>query len=419
MAVAAGADLLVTTDEAYPYTGLRAFRLSDGGGLPAPLFSAFPLLLTPDGNAGLIVRDGALRLERAADGALVASAVAPLPMAAAISGDGSAIAAGSTGPDLLAVWRPAAGSWTPACSAEQPVKSDGLLPIALDATGSTVAVGWGAEIRLLRRTDGALLSTFDHAQQTANMLVLSPDARYLLGRFVPDPPTGADPIAVLRTSDGLPVADLRSMFSYNEGAWQDFRFLPGKDQLDATLSLGGSRSLIQFDLESGAATQDPFVDGPVQGLSGDCPLVAGPNSTLYRECGRCPPVALATDTRGGLVSMDGRFYVTEEVGDGPHASVVWDITSPPSPIRTYPPRQEGARWNVDEIPVAISADGSRVITTARPRDYYCSTGAPGFTPRVHDVATDATIDDLPPYMTAFSANLDVIGYYGAVLWCAR
>ena len=117
--------------------------------------------------------------------------------------------------------------------------------------------------------------------------------------------------------------------------------------------------------------------------------------------------------------MDGRFYVTEEVADGPHASAVWDITSPPSRIRTYPPRPEDATWSVDEIPVAISADGSRDITTARPRDYYCYTGAPAFTPRVHDVATDATIDDLPPYMTAFSANLDVIGYYGPVLWCAR
>jgi hypothetical protein len=419
MAVAANADLLVTTQGAYPYSGLSAFRLSDGGSLPAPGFTGFPMLLTPDGTAGLIARDGALRLERLADGALVAATMAPLPMAAAISGDGSAIAAGSAGPDLLAVWRPAVGSWTPTCSAERPVKSGGTLPTALDASGATVAVGWGPEIRLLRRADGALLSTFDHAHQASNMLILSPDARYLLGRFVADPPTGLDPIAVLRTSDGLPVADLRGMYPYSDGAWQDFRFLPGKDQLDATLTMGGSRSLVQFDLESGAATPDPYLDGPVQGLSGDCPLVAGPNLTLYRECGGgCAPVALATNTRGGLVSMDGRFYLTEDAANGPHSTVLWNITSPPTIIGTYPPRPEEATWAVDEIPVAIGADGSRVITTAWPGYYTCTNGAPGFTARVHDVATNATIDDLPPHMTAFSGNLGVISY-GPVLWCAR
>jgi hypothetical protein len=66
--------------------------------------------------------------------------------------------------------------------------------------------------------------------------------------------------------------------------------------------------------------------------------------------------------------------------------------------------------------VAISAHGDRVITTAH-EDGPCAR-PPGFTSRVHDVATDTVIDDLPPFVTSASADLAVIAY-GPVLWCTR
>ena len=73
-------------------------------------------------------------------------------------------------------------------------------------------------------------------------------------------------------------------------------------------------------------------------------------------------------------------------------------------------------WQASETPVAVSAHGGRVITGAF-ENASCS-WAPGFTSRVHDVATDTVLDALPPYITSTSADLGVIGY-GPVLWCAR
>jgi WD40 repeat protein len=417
MAVAADADLLVTSDDGYPQPHLSAFRLSDGGSLPAPLLTGSPLLLSPDGTAGLIADSSGLRLERIADGALVASTMAAAPRAAAMSADGSAIAAGSNGAGLLAVWRPADGSWTPTCSAAQPTTPVTEVTTSLDATGSTVAVAWGTEIRVFRRTDGALLSTIDDAHQPAYKVTLSPDGGYVLGEFTDASRTGALQVAVLRTSDGVQVADLGTTSSYQGGFWEGFWFLPNDKRLDGALVHTRSPSLIQVDLEGGAVTPGPPVDGQIEGFSGECPLVLGANSTLYRECGGCQPLPLATDTLGGIVSADGRAYVTEGNANGPQPTVVWSITSPPALIRTYPPRSEEASWDVSETPLAISADGSRVITTAQ-RRYPCPTFSPGFTVRVHDVAADATIDELPPYMRAFSGNLNVLSY-GTVLWCAR
>ena len=69
-----------------------------------------------------------------------------------------------------------------------------------------------------------------------------------------------------------------------------------------------------------------------------------------------------------------------------------------------------------EEPVAISAHGDRVITSAH-ENIPCS-WAPGFTSRVHDVATDTVVDELPPAVTSTSADLAVIAY-GPVLWCAQ
>ena len=50
--------------------GLRAFRLSDGGALPAPAVTAMPLAFMPDGGSVLVTDGGALERVRLADGAV-------------------------------------------------------------------------------------------------------------------------------------------------------------------------------------------------------------------------------------------------------------------------------------------------------------------------------------------------------------
>jgi hypothetical protein len=85
-------------------------------------------------------------------------------------------------------------------------------------------------------------------------------------------------------------------------------------------------------------------------------------------------------------------------------------------VQTYPPRPEEATWSASEIPVALAADGRRTVTSARQLGP-CTYG-PGFTSRVHDVASSTVIDELPPNVTSTSADLSVVAF-GPVLWCAR
>jgi WD40 repeat protein len=184
----------------------EAFRISDGGVLPAPGLTGVPLLVTPDGTAALVASNGTLQLQRVADGSLLTS-VAAAPTTVAISADGSTIAAGAAGLDLLSVWRPSMGLFAQTCFAD-PQESG---TPKLTADGQTVA---GTQVRMQRRTDGALLSTIGlGSDYQVESMQLSPDGAHAIVRFydqnaLSDEPSF--PTGVFQTSDGKFLIDLLS-----------------------------------------------------------------------------------------------------------------------------------------------------------------------------------------------------------------
>jgi len=422
--VAADADLILTSGpETYPSQGPKAFRISDGSALPDPQIATFPLALSPDGLTALMGRTGVLTLVRLIDGAPIASTAAAVPTAAAFSADGTTIAAGSRGQDLLGIWRPAAGPLISTCTADARASDEWSVLTSLSADGAIIAVDWGTQIRVLRRSDGSLLSTIEHAQQTVfGRMTLSPDGRYVIGEFI-DLTSASEyvvryPMAVFRTSDGVQMADLGSQYSFQGGSWSGFAFSSDGAELDGALGHGpDGNAVMQIDLRTGSVSPKLLVqDGPyLMGMSGECPLLSDSN-VLVRACGGCQPLPVAKNVGTGVVSLDGSKYLGWDGHGEVTGSALRDIGSQPGVLRSYPPRPEEAAWRASELPVAVSAHGERVITGAR--EYVPCANTPGFTSRVHDVATDTVIDDLPPGITATSADLAIVAY-GPVLWCAR
>jgi WD40 repeat protein len=418
--VAADADLIITTPlDTYPNPPVpKAFRISDGSPLPAPPIESFPLALSPDGAAALMGSAGALQLVRLADGASIATTTAVAPTAVAFSADGSTIAAGSSGDNLLGIWQPVSGPMVPTCTANSRASAWNVRT-SLSADGATIAVDWGSQIRVLRRADGSRISTIDHGDQSTAWLTLSPDARYVIGEFS-DLTSPDYPMAVFRTSDGAQVADLGLRYSSQAGVdWTSFAFLPDGPRLDgALMSSTTDTAVMQVDLETGVMAPTLHLSGQalLVGMSGNCPLLLDSHYTLVRACDGHQPLPVVTNTATGVVSLDSSVYLGPLGRTGVTGTLLWNITSPSCVLRTYPPRPEEATWSASEDPVAVSAHGGRVITVAQP---HASCGeAPGFTSRVHDVAADTVIDDLPPNVTSSGADLAVLAY-GPVLWCTR
>jgi len=425
MLVASAADLIVTSGTEDNPGVARAFRISDGTPLPDPplTFSALtinyplPLALTPDGTAEVQAQNGALQLVRLADGTVAASTAVDAPTALAVSADGSTIVAGSGGVSLLGVWRPATGPLVSICTAD--ARSEDRAQPALSADGTTMAVDWGTEIRLRRRTDGAILSTMSHGGDQVWSVQLSPDGRYLVGGFYHSTTSsGSFPQVLFRTSDGVQIADLGVEASALSGTWAGFAFGSDGARLDAAL-VGPAKSTVvmQLDLETGAWTTRASAPDHswLVGLSGDCPLLNEGGTTLVRACGGCQPRPLASETSSGLVSDDSTMYLGLQSGGETPSTMLWSIGPQPEVLRTYPARAGDAGWDLAEVPLAISTHGERVITGGAELAP-CGTGR--FTSRVHDVATDTLIDELPPNVTSSSADLNVLAF-GPVIWCAR
>lgn len=410
MLVASAADLIVTTGPSDNPEAMQAFRISDGSPLPAPVLRyPTPLALTPDGTAALEAQNGVLELVRLADGTVAATTPSAPPSAFAISPDGSTIVTGSSGASLLGTWRPAAGPLVATCTGDVP--SDGAARSALSVDGATVAVDWGTEIRLFRRADGALLSRMSLAPKKASSIQLSPDARYVIGTFY-DPAEPGYSTTLFRTSDGMALADLGAAPS--SGKLVGFAFSSdGRRLAAASQHPPTGTTVLQLDLETGAWTSGPQSSGYpwVVGLSGDCPLIVD-GSTLASACARCQTRTLVTDTQSGVVSFDSTMYLGLGAASEPTSTKLWSIGPQPELVRIYPPR-DGAGA---ETPAAVSAHGERVITGAANLEP-CAPGQE-YTCRVHDVATDNVIDELPPTFTSASTDLNVLAF-GPVLWCAR
>ena len=406
MLVAPRADLVLTSGPNGDPSP-QAFRVSDGSPLPKPEIGAFPLALTPDGTAAVAASGGQLQLERLSDGAVLASVTAPPPSALGISLDGTTVAFGSGGANLLDVWRPATGALTPTCSAEpRPDGRSDLGPV-LSADGQTVAVPWGTQVRVLHRADGAPISTIDGGSQEVWSISLSNDAARAVVMFSS---RGGYLTNLFRTSDGTQIASLGT-------GWSQVFFANSDSVLDGLTSTAATVLYTRPDVGPWRAAlrfSEPVWSA---GMSGDCPVMVAPRNNLaWRACGTCSDPPFTTNTAGGVVSLDGTVFLGQDPGEVAGVSL-WRVLPPGGDaIRTYPPRPEESTWNPSEFPVAVSAHGERAITSGRlvvPCGY-----SPAFTSRIHDVASDTLVDELPPNVTSASADLNVLAI-GSVLWCAR
>jgi WD40 repeat protein len=418
MALAPGADLLLTSAAGDPTA--QAFRLSDGTPLPAPGLTAFPALLTPDGTEGVVVKNG-VALQRISDGAVLASTATGTPTTIAISADGETIAAGSGGTQLLGVWHPAAGSFTPICSAELRVGLGPTVATSLSGDGTMIAVDWGDQVRVLQRSDGTPISTIDRMGARVSSVALSPDgADAVVGSF-DSSSTPSTMLGVYRTSDGTPVADLSR--AIGDGFWNGLWFSDDTTMAGLLNPSGGltGATLMLIQLGSGQTTSQLVFDEAVtfEGLSSGCAVVVAPLAKVaWRACGGCSEPLFATDTTGGILSLDGTAFLGQNSRSSspPVGTTLWQVLAAGAVVQAYPPRPEEATWNASEVPVALAGDGRRTVTTAR--EFGSCYNGPGFTSRIHDVASGGVIDELPPNVTSTSADLSVVAF-GPVVWCAR
>ncbi|HVT10254.1 MAG TPA: WD40 repeat domain-containing protein, partial [Polyangia bacterium] len=417
--VAAGADLLLTTDSADAVQPkLRAFRVSDGTSLPSPPIPTDfdPLLLTPDGSAALYARDGRtlqLQLQRLSDGAVVATVAAQPAHSSAewalgISADGTTIAIGSDGGDLLNTWRPAGPVWTNVCSADASLQRDVL---ALSGDGQLVATILGNDVHVLRRADGTPVSTLSRPGQAAWGVSLSPTGRYAVTTFLS---TGAAANAweLFDTASGAAIGPVTGTVVFS----------PDETLARAACGAGGEAGLTVCSVQLSTGRHAPLLSvaapyAQVVGLSAGCPVLYSPTDrAVWRACGSCSDPPVATGVSNPELSLDGSAPLAEDVGGEVTGTTLYPALPGGPGLRHYPPRPEASTWDASEVPIAVSTHGDRVITGAAEQSP-CAY-APGFSSRVHDVATDATIDDLPPGVTTASADLNVIAF-GPVLWCAR
>jgi WD40 repeat protein len=408
MLTAPDADLVLTSSPNGDPSPV-AFRVSDGTPLPRPVLSAFPLALTPDGTGAVIAAGGQLEIRRLGDGAVLTSVSAAAPTALAISADGDTIAFGSSGANLLDIWRPASGVLAPTCSAEPRPSGLSNMGATVSADGQTVAQNWGTQLRLLRRADGTLVSTIDGGTHTLRSAVLSTDAAYAIVDFDGSPVQG-----LYRTADGARVTSLTPPPSCT---WSQLSF----SRVDTVVNdLCSSPSGATLFTRQDDGQWNPGVRFAeyvtAAGFSDEClVMVASSRSTAWRACGSCSDPPFTTSTTGGVLSQDGKVFLGQDPGEFAGVTL-WNVLAPGDAIRQYPQRPEESSWNPGEFPVAVSAHGDRVITGAHqvaPCGY-----SPGFTSRIHDVADDTIVDELPPNVTSASADLNVLSI-GPVLWCAR
>ena len=97
-------DLVLVVPRVDEPPGVHAFRLSDGSPLPAPGLATLPSAFMPDGASVLLNQDRALRRISLADGSEIANTMLVGSGPLAVSGDGSTVAFGGSGTQLLRVW---------------------------------------------------------------------------------------------------------------------------------------------------------------------------------------------------------------------------------------------------------------------------------------------------------------------------
>ena len=262
--------------------GLRAFRLSDGGALPAPAVTAMPLAFMPDGGSVVATDGGALERVRLADGVVTSvtmlGAAGPLGM----SSDGGVLAFGGSGAALLRVLDAADGVPATLCSTDDPSGNTSGPPAAsspspsgLGATsalsfdGQLLALAAHGEVRVIRRSDGALVTRIPDgltAEYEPVRVTLSP-----LARFVVTQSQGAPSVSsVFRMSDGTRAGAFAvDSFGWN---WVGVAFSQREDRAYSDGYRSGVDRLDAIDLGAGTSSFAPIANFTVViGSSIGCP----------------------------------------------------------------------------------------------------------------------------------------------------
>jgi hypothetical protein len=401
-----------------PGTTLNAFRLSDGGALPAPAVASMPLAFMPDGASVVVGSSRGLQRVSLTDGEPVATTPGLPGGPIAVSADGETVAIGGSGGNLLQVWQ-ADGPNNfpmPVCGAAAPIiLGDGQQPASLSADGQSIALATDTGVKVYRR-DGVYLAGL----RATGSPTLSPSGDLVV---VKDSSAGdPSPAVVLRTVDGSEMGEV----PFDDWNWATFVFSAREDRV---YSAGMRDNVYRLDvahlalLGSGTSIWKIPTFSVVIGTSNGCPVLYQGARGAWRSCGGCDDPAVGsgamgfngTDAGSAVLSADGQYVAIRPTIDASNVAL-WRLPPAAGGVAMLAGRAPSGSWAAHEFPIAVAPGGGRVLTGAE-SNASCFDG-PGFEILVHDVGTGAVVDALPPGPVAVDAAVRTLAY-GAQLWCAR
>ena len=341
-------DLVLVAPGAGDPPGPRALRLSDGATAPAPGLETLPLGFTPDGKSMLVDAGDVLQRVRADDASLesvvtMGSGNGPI----AVSADGSVVAFGGSGDELLRIWRTGEAAVTPVCAAEPPAIPG---PSSLSADGQLLAIPLVDGIRVLRRADGVRVMWLPTSAPQFTRLDLSPRGNYLaIG------PAGAATggSVVVRLPSGAPVAD----FAPDSSGWLDFLFTPSEEKVYSFGKRSADYSIDAITFASPGKVTSRVVPAytTLLGFSDGCPVLYAASRGAWRSCGGCDdaPVAGGQPDQGlfgrdnAVLSSDGMFLAVARAKPGVGRHLVAPAARPGAAADHRRARRRGAgsRWS--------------------------------------------------------------------------
>jgi WD40 repeat protein len=418
---------------------VKAFRISDGVALPATGMATLPIAFMPEGNL-LVSADGQLRILRFADGSVIGRAPAQITDKStfAVSRDGSAVAIGAPGPDLLHVWNTGTSYLTGVCAFDgSPVPGSPIL----SGDGRLAAYAVGPNVMLVRPDDGAAVTSVTGMVGTGEQIggmVFSRTGSYLAAdlQTFDESMQGyrSAELVALRTDwgriVGLVTTGPQSQV-VQPGSWGGFAFSPDERSFFATWQTQGAavETLARVDLAGALAAPVSFFGATraeirtlaaftrLDGFSRGCPDVLIPLTGLSRSCDACDETPIARDAASVVVSPDGGFALTGDPWPA-YTATLWSLPPDPRPLRVFGPRVDATVGSVVEEALAVTAGGARLLLGARPSNGACYSG-PGLTVQMIDGQTGAILDELPPDPRALDDEVTRLVYGSGEVWCAR
>jgi len=402
-------DLVLVPDPQFPKQ-VAALKLSDGSALPAPALTTLPLTFMPDGQSALVYQGRALVRVSVADWAVTSVLMQGDIGPVAVSADGGVVAIAGKAENLLRVWKGGDALAQTICTATSLPQTTQAVSLSRD--GQRLAIGTTAGVRVLRTTDGAAFA----AVPTPGRPVLSPSGE----RLAAVPWDSQSPIVVSRVSD----LALLGQVDQNQWWWGKFAFSPREDRL----YVGGNDfknaeyvlDAVDLSSEGTAAMKDIPLYTTLLGVSKGCPVLYQGERGVWRSCGTCEEVAIAsggmkydaTVASNAVLSPGGNYVAIA----GTPGVTLWRMPPDFGVVATIGPRRAEAPWNPAERPTAISPDGARILTGTYV--YPSCYSGPGFEAHLHDTASGTLLDAVPPAPDAVDGPIRTLAY-GTQLWCAR